>query len=380
MREIDGERRFMKSSVSNLFFRYSELAARWIPQRDTTKKDKAVFDTCIAIQKTAKAAGKPYVLPKRFRVEMSVTAKPNVAPAGEIIRAWLPVPRSYPFQVDFDLRSAAPSVKRANPRNSTIRAVYMEQPARKGRSAEFHIEYDYTTYGVFFDWKPESTNPIEPSNPGLAPYLREAPHVMFTPEIRALSEKIGGSEKNPALLAKRFHDWIAINIKYSYSIEYSTIRNISEYCRIKGYGDCGQEALLFITLCRLNGIPARWQSGWCTVPYGKTMHDWSEIYLSPYGWMPVDTYMGIWAMRYATTLTLVQRRAVRDFYFGGLHQYRIIANSDHSQELDPPKNSMRSDDVDFQRGELEWGRQNIYFDRYSYKFELKELKLPRGDK
>ena len=51
---------------------------------------------------------------------------------------------------------------------------------------------------------------------------------------------------------------------------------------------------------------------------------------------------------------------MRDFYFGGLDQYRMIANSDHSQALTPPKNTMRSDDVDFQRGELEYGDQNIY--------------------
>jgi hypothetical protein len=37
---------------------------------------------------------------------------------------------------------------------------------------------------------------------------------------------------------------------------------------------------------------------------------------------------------------------------------------------------MRSDDVDFQRGELEWGNHNIYFDQFSYDLTAKEL--PRG--
>ena len=44
----------------------------------------------------------------------------------------------------------------------------------------------------------------------------------------------------------------------------------------------------------------------------------------------------------------------------------MVANSDHSQTLTPPKRSMRSDNVDFQRGELECGDKNIYFDQYSY--------------
>ena len=168
---------------------------------------------------------------------------------------------------------------------------------------------------------------------------------------------------------------IGAQIKYSYAIENSTIPNISEYCRTHGYGDCGQEALLFITLCRLNGIPARWQSGWDTFPHSTTIHDWSEIYIAPYGWMPVDPYMSIYATRYATTLSDAQKKEVRDFFFGGQDWYRMAANSDHNQVLNPPKRSMRSDNVDFQRGELEWGDHNIYFDKYSYKLTYTEEKL-----
>jgi hypothetical protein len=32
--------------------------------------------------------------------------------------------------------------------------------------------------------------------------------------------------------------------------------------------------------------------------------------------------------------------------------------------------------VDFQRGELEWGGHNIYFDRYTYSLTLEEMKVP----
>ena len=104
-----------------------------------------------------------------------------------------------------------------------------------------------------------------------------------------------------------------------------------------------------------------------------------EIYLAPYGWMPVDPYMGIYAMQHATTLNTDQRRQIRDFYFGGLDYYRMAANSDHNQTLTPAKESMRSDDVDFQRGELEWGNHNIYFDKYKWQLEWKELKTPPVD-
>jgi transglutaminase-like putative cysteine protease len=273
------------------------------------------------------------------------------------------------------LRSAMPTAKEINNRESPIRAAYLEQRARAGKSTPFKIEYDYTAYGVKFDVKPEDVRPYDPKDPALAPFLRETTHVEFTPGIRALSAEIVGAETNDFRKAKKCFDWIADQIKYSFAIEYSTIRNISEYCRTRRYGDCGQEAMLFITLCRLNGIPARWQSGWNIFPGDEDIHDWTEIYLAPYGWMPVDPYMGIWAMQIARTLAPEQKREVRDFYFGGLDQWRMVANSDHCQELSPPKKTFRSDNVDFQRGELEWGEHNIYFDQFTYELNVKEVKL-----
>ena len=375
-REIDGEVRYMVSSVSNLYFRHTELEARRIKPRDNVALEAVRLAAVRAIKQAALAEQKPYVLPKRLRNTMTVTVETNAVPAGETVRAWLPVPRRYPFQTDFELRTTSPQPREINGRDSAIRAVYFEQAARRDRATEFKLEYEYTAFGVHFDIKPEQVTPAG-SNAALTPYLQEAEHVVFTPALRELSREIVGGETNDFHKAKKCYEWIAANIKYSYATEYSTIRNISEYCRTKGYGDCGQEALLFITLCRFNGIPARWQSGWNMFPGAKTIHDWCEIYLAPYGWMPVDPYMGIWATRYARTLTPEQQREVRDFYFGGLDQWRMAANSDHNQQLSPPKKSHRSDTVDFQRGEVEWGNHNLYFDQYDYALDVKEVKLPR---
>ena len=48
--------------------------------------------------------------------------------------------------------------------------------------------------------------------------------------------------------------------------EYSTIENIPEYVLDNHKGDCGQVSLLFITLCRISGIPAHFQSGFMMHP------------------------------------------------------------------------------------------------------------------
>lgn len=376
-RIIEGERFFMSASVSNLFFRYPGLNDRRVPGKNSRSYDKALYDTCTTIKAAARAAREPYVVPKRFEATMSAKVQQGTAAEGESVRAWLPIPRHYPFQDAFELLSTSPGARDLAPANSSIRSIFLEQPAAKNKPTEFRIQYAYTAHGVFFELDPALVRRCDPEDAALKPFLQEAPHVKFTPTIRQLADGIAGTETNVLLLAKSYYDWIGMNIQYSYAIEYSTIRNISEYCLTKRYGDCGQEALLFITLCRLSGIPARWQSGWTTFPGAKSIHDWTEVYVAPYGWVPVDPYMAIYAMQYANTLPPEKRREVRDFYFGGLDQYRMIANSDHSQPLSPPKTSLRSDTVDFQRGEFEAGGRNIYFDKFTYDLTVREVKLPR---
>ncbi len=373
-RVVDGTVYYVGPSRSNLFFRYPELASRRIHPSDDSAFEQSLWETVVSIKSAAKEVENPFVLPKRFRNMMTVTVKPNAVPAGETVRAWLPIPRMYPHQRDFKVVSSSSPVGNLDSEHSSIRSVYLEQEAEADHPTEFMVEYEYTSYGVFFDLKPDAIQPYNRNGHTVEEYTKEAPHVLFTEKIKRLSRELVGREKNPLLKAKTFYDWISENIQYSYALEYSTIRNISEYCLDKKYGDCGQAALLFITLCRYNGIPARWQSGWFTMPGGKTIHDWTEVYFEPYGWVPVDPYRGVFAMQYFSG-TIERRKAMRDFYFGGLDQYRMAANSDHNQELVPPKRTLRSDNVDFQRGELEYGDTNLYFDTYSFNLSVKGVEL-----
>ena len=372
VRVIDGEERFMVSSVANLFYRYPELNPRRITPKDGTFQ-KALWEDCVAIRQAASREKNPFVLPKHFEVTMTVTLDANAVAPGKTVSAWLPVPRSYPYQGDFELISSSSPVKQLAPETSAIRSAYLEQTAASNVPTVFKITYQYLTKGVRFEVDPDKVRAFDSTDSAIAAFTNEAPHVVFSPAMQQLSQKILGPEKNPACQARLFYDWIGANIKYSFATEYSTIPNIGEYCRAHGYGDCGQEALLFITLCRLNGIPARWQSGWDTFPGAQDIHDWTEIYLVPYGWLPVDPYMSIFATQYVDQLTPGQQREVRDFYFGGRGQWRMAANADHAQTLMPPKKSFRSDDVDFQRGELECEGQNIYFKHFHYDFTVKEL-------
>ncbi len=373
-RVIDGQTYFVDASVSNLYFRHPELKTRRMDGKDDTIEQQGRLALARAIKDAARKEHKPYVLPHHFFCTMDVTAAKDAAPAGELIRAWLPVPRKYPYQDEFKLTGSSSPILNLAPETSPIRSAFLEQRAVAGQPTKFEISFQYKEDGVFFDLKPEEIKAIDPHDPELAKFVAEAPHVVFTENIVKQARDIAGSEKNPMLVAKAFFDWIGANIQYSFAREYSTLTNISDYCLTHRYGDCGQEALLFITLCRSRGIPARWHTGWDTYPGFIDIHDWTEIYLAPYGWVPVDPWAGIYSASYCTKLTEAERHELHDFYFGGLDYYRMAANSDHSAELDPPKKTMRSDDVDFQRGELEWQGGNIYFDKYKYKINVQEMK------
>jgi transglutaminase-like putative cysteine protease len=372
-RIINDTLRFMYASKSNLFWRYPQMNSRKTRPPHWGTYSRRLWKTADGIARAAEKGGTPLVLPKRFKVSMTVTAEPGAAPPGKTIRAWLPIPRAFPHQTDFVLLSSSTPPTALSEEDAPIRSIHLEQEAREGEPTAFAIEYAYTAYGVSHQMHPDSIHPYEKSDPLIAKYLTEGPHVVFTKRIKDVSARIVADETNPLVKARRIYDWITENFHYSYAIEYSTIRNISDYCITHRYGDCGQLALLFITLCRYNGVPSRWQSGWWTYPGSKTIHDWTEIFLEPYGWVPVDPNLGMEAIRYHGLLSWEERIRIRDFYFGGLDQYRIAANSDHCQILSPQKKSMRSDNVDFQRGELEYGETNIYFNQYSYRLSIESL-------
>ena len=376
-RVIDDTLRFLGVSRSNLFWRNPDIAARRRPVENDSLGEHAVLANADAIVHAARLSGSAYVLPIRFAVTMKVSADSGAVPPGSPIRAWLPIPRKYDHQGEFAVTSSSSPVVSIAGETSPIRSAYMEKPAASDGPTVFELKYTYVSSGVsFHGMDPAKVVPADAQSPELAPYLREAPHVVFTDTMKAVSRAVVGSETNPLLKARRIYMWIAENFMYSFAHEYSTIRNISDFCLRKGYGDCGQHTLLFITLCRLNGIPARWQSGWYTFPGAKTIHDWAEIHLAPYGWIPVDVDMGVFAHRYFTSLTPEERQRLKEFFFGGLDQYRIAANSDHSQTLEPPKRFHRSDTVDFQRGELESADANIYFDRSSFSLTAEQTPSP----
>ena len=174
----------------------------------------------------------------------------------------------------------------------------------------------------------------------------EAPHIVFTPYIRALTKEIVGTERNPLLKARRIYDFITTQAVYRFMPPYMTVTNIPEYFLTGLRGDCGVQAVSFITLCRCAGIPARWQAGLYTMPREAGNHDWAMFYIAPYGWLYADCSFGGSAYRAGS-----EER--RDFYFGNLEPWRLPLCVGFQQAFTPPRRFLRRDPYDNQNGEVE---------------------------
>ncbi|MEJ7747016.1 MAG: transglutaminase-like domain-containing protein [Luteimonas sp.] len=366
---IDGETRYFSRAPSNLFRISPQAAARRAaPKPFVDGPMERLHAHHAEVRAQAIASGRTGVAPRRIRVMQSLVVNADVVPAGETLRAWIPYPRALPGQQDnIALIRSVPATHVVAPESTLQRTVYLEQAAEAGKPTTFSIEYDMTVFGQYRAIDADKVVAAV-ATPELAPHLGERqPHIVFTDDIRKFSRDAVGDETNPYRIAQKL--FAAVDrIPWAGAREYSTITNISDYALHAGHADCGQQTLLLMTLLRLNGIPARWQSG---MVYSDgsfdNLHDWGWMYLAPYGWIPMDVNTG----------RLSGDPALEWFYLGGLDAYRIAFNDDYGTDFVPAKQHARSDTVDSQRGEVEWRGGNLYFDQWDYTFKAQVLNKGR---
>lgn len=365
---IDGKKWYFARAASNLF-RINKEAKKQKELIDGFQKDPldVFLESYIpeVLDEPANAQEK-LVKPVTFKLNYTVTVEPNVVPAGEVIRCWLPFPREgYERQKNIKLLGINSDEYVIASNDNLQRTIYFEKVVQEGQPTVFNIALEVTNYAEVNSIDPDFVKPYNKNSGLYKTFTAErAPHILFTDKIKALAQEIVGDEKNPYLIAKKIFTWISINIPWAGAREYSTIENISEYCINRKHGDCGIKTLLFMTLCRYNGIPAKWQSGWMLHPGEVNLHDWCEIYLEGYGWIPVDQSFG---------MVDSEEEDEKYFFLGSIDPYHLIINDEYSTPLFPAKIFPRSETVDFQRGELEWRGGNLYFDNWDYHMEVEYI-------
>ncbi len=387
--EIDSRTMYFRNAAPNLFRIDPECKAKkdavegnppYVPDQEDLDNMKNLPEIL--------QSGQTFSAPKRMRIRYTLTVKANAVPEGEILRCWLPYPRSDEdrqkdvkfikagaFVDELDtfstsdkysdlLHFSSPSCK-----HSTL---YMEMPAIKGKPTVFFEEFEYTSYG---EYHPNLENRVKPYDKNSELYreftAEREKHIIFTPEIKRIADSLTAGIENPYLQARAMFSWISDNFPWASAREYSTMENIPMYVLQNGHGDCGMKTLLLLTMCRYKGIPGHFQSGFMMHPDAWNLHDWGELYFEGVGWVPVDQNFGI--PGYAEGEYLEKYPDSKYFFLGGIDSWRMVVNQDYGMDLDPKKTYPRSETVDFQRGEVEWRRGNLYFPEWDYSMEIEYL-------
>ena len=333
----EGEMYFKNNFFENLIKTRLSYAKRYVDYKED--EGAKLLDETIA---SMKEKGE---LKCRIHVRSSIWIDPSYEKEGKTVRVWLPIPKEYAQVEDLKIISMSHEGK-INDNDVDQRCIYFEKTYEPGD--RFTVEYSFINHMKYVQLDPKDVTDYHPLK-----CLEEVePHIIFTDDLKSLLKEIIQDEKNPLLKARKIYDYITSHIMYSFMRRYVTLPSISRYCTTSMKGDCGVQALTFITLCRMAGIPATWQAGLYATPLHIGNHDWARFYIEPYGWLYADCSFGGSAYR-------AGNEERRDFYFGCLDPFRIPCSSAFQGKHVPEKIYLENDPYDNQNGEIEYADENI---------------------
>ena len=364
-RMIDGEKRYFKRAVSNLILILKSKQPAREGEQILDSQSRFCLERSRKVIMEAGSSGKP-VIPVKLKINYQLTVKADAVPAGEIVRCWLPWPHeNHSRQTNVKLLKMVPESYRISPDSVEQRSVYCEQKAFKGKPVVFNLQFEYLSMAQYFDLNRMKVVPTAIPNSIFKRYTAEQyPQIVFTDEIRRLSDSITGGTSNQAEKVRKIYYWINDHIIWTGALEYSIIPFIPGYVLANRRGDCGMQTMLFMAMARYQHIPVKWQSGWMMHPHEVNLHDWCEVYDDGLGWVPLDM---------SFNLQKSDNLSEKEFYISGIDAYRLIINDGIGSRLVPGKKFPRSEPFDFQRGEVEWRGGNLYFDQWDYHMNVEYL-------
>lgn len=328
-RFIDGELRFLGNFLDSLRVYPAEVPGL-LPD---SPSDTETRDSMLREMRRSKRSSRRITI----RARISVPGKR----AGEVVRAWLPIPAKAPQQSDIEILSMTEGGLVAR-EDACARTVYWETPRRN----EFEVVYRYRIDAPYVDASapaPER-HAVDAPRPCDGDLGEIRPHIRFTPYLRALTAMVVRDAKRPIDRARRIYDYLTRHVDYRYQPDYAQLDAIADNCAKSLRGDCGVMALTFVTMCRIAGIPARWQSGLYVASDYIGPHDWAMFYTEEYGWLWADVSFGSSSRRAGD-------ESRRLHHFGNLDPWRMVANSEFQAEFEPPSDGVRWDPFDNQMGE-----------------------------
>jgi len=346
---IDSENKYYSNCIFDLFQVNKEAARRAkIPEDKVYDASKYPIETITSFQNGS-------ILSKIINVGFSYFQDIRSLPDRSLLKAWIPYVRENKFQSKIRIvHSSINNITLPGSDNLTS-MIYFEKVIDKTGNSNTEWRnyftkpsqswiapmknpvsisdsvficqfiYEYESKGYYHNVDPGNIQPYNASDQDYKKYTKETESNIFTPYLKKLSEEITGKETNNYLKARNIYEWIC---KYVIWTDPKPVMgDISEYTAKYKRGDCGAKSNLFISLCRINKIPARSQGGWRVQPdRDHAQHSWAQVYFEPYGWMPVDVTVGARLINH-------KDERVRYFYFGNCTPYHLIIYDDDTELL-----------------------------------------------
>jgi transglutaminase-like putative cysteine protease len=247
----------------------------------------------------------------------------DVPAAARKLRIWIPMPRRETVQqVELLALDSPTPVQFTTEKEYGNRLLYseVELPAREP------LRWSLTYRVHRGQWK----TPVaaeEPDAP-LARYLHADRLVPTAGFITDVARDLGGN--GPTI--RRVEEL------YRYCLDHMVYRkdgigwgqgDVKWACEAK-YGNCSDYHSLFISLCRVRGIPAKFEIGF-PLPYSGNQgevagyHCWAKFLDPARGWFPVDVSEAD------------KNPQLADYFFGRLHARRVHFTTGRDLTLEPPQ-------------------------------------------
>ncbi len=311
-----------------LVFACSLLApASPVPAPTNTRKPFALATETPEVF-TPTAAGDPieYLNPARYRVE-SIATVTNGGFTLTKLQVYQPKPVNWDGQEKVTIEEVFPASAKVGKDPLNGNEMYYWHLANTpgwGKNQDLKYRFTFTAFETRTAIDPDSVRAYKTLTADHRLYTKAEPLIESgDPQIIALADRIGGSETNPYLLARKYYDYVVANARYQLIDGLGGAKALLE----TGVGECGDYSALFIALARVKKIPARAVVGFWAISGTDQTHVWAEFFLEDIGWIPVDPTVGQ-SERY--------KNGIQDYYFGNMDNQRVILSKGFNIKLDPP--------------------------------------------
>jgi hypothetical protein len=227
---------------------------------------------------------------RKIRLVYGIAVRNKGSRALSGIAVYIPEIKDHPPCQTASIRSISPSAhsSEVSPSGGSMLKFAVDR-IEAGEKKTFLVSADVTIAEVTYNVTEEETG--EPDS-SLKPYLAlDDSFGTKSPSLRKKCLEFQG-EKNPLKRALKLYEYI---ISGAFTFSNSPVGVGADRAFEKKHLNCSDAASMYLAMCRLSGIPARYVGGIFYTSKRKwypLLHAWAEIYVAPFGWLPVDPTLG----------------------------------------------------------------------------------------